>query len=40
MKAPPTSQTVVLAKPDSAQLTDWLTTLKPGFAMSAVANRT
>ena len=34
MKAAPTSQTVVLAKPDSAQLMLWLTTLKPGLARS------
>jgi hypothetical protein len=40
MKAPPTSQTMVLANPDSAQLTLWVTTLKPGFARSAGLNRT
>jgi len=31
MNAPPTSQTVVLEKPESAQLMVWLVTLKPGL---------
>ena len=40
MKAPPTNHTVVLAKPDKAQLTLWETTLKPGLARSAGLNST
>ncbi len=40
MNAPPTSQTVVLEKPDSAQLIVWLVSLKPGLARSAGANST
>ena len=40
MNAAPTSQTVVLAKPDSAQLIVWLVSLKPGLARSAGANST
>ena len=40
MKAAQISQTVVLAKPDSAQLMVWLVSLNPGLARSAGANST
>ena len=38
MNAAATSQTVVLAKPESAQLMVWLVTLNPGLSRSAGAN--
>src|SRR3974377_2464645 len=37
-KAPPTSQTVLLAKPEKAHLTDSEARLNPGFARSSVLN--
>ena len=38
MKAPPTSQTVLLAKPENAHLTASEAILNPGFANSALLN--
>ena len=38
MKAPPTSQTVELAKPEKAHFTDSLASLNPSLACSSVLN--
>src|ERR1035441_8160965 len=38
MNAPPTSQTVLLAKPEKAHFTDSEARLNPGFARSSVLN--
>jgi hypothetical protein len=40
MKAPKISHTVLLAKPDSAQVSDALMALKPGLAISTGENST